>query len=156
MKKMLKLAAVLVALFAMTNFIACSDGGGSSSSGGGTDDTSNGSTASLNGHVGKYYTLKYGYFSDAKLKSCIYFETNKTGTLWYYDDNYINLNKKSFTYTAAIDEYGIKRLDITWEGKSSSVEATFDSDDSHFIILMFFDDGDVSDYNVDTKPDVLN
>ncbi|WP_288605507.1 hypothetical protein [uncultured Treponema sp.] len=35
MKKMLKLAAVLVALFAMTNFIACSDGGGSSSSGGG-------------------------------------------------------------------------------------------------------------------------
>ncbi|WP_288567118.1 hypothetical protein [uncultured Treponema sp.] len=35
MKKMLKLAAVLVALFAMTNFIACSDGGSSSSSGGG-------------------------------------------------------------------------------------------------------------------------
>lgn len=34
MKKMLKLAAVLVALFAMTNFIACSDGGSSSSSGG--------------------------------------------------------------------------------------------------------------------------
>lgn len=33
MKKMLKIAAVLVALFAMTNFIACSDG--SSSSGGG-------------------------------------------------------------------------------------------------------------------------
>lgn len=31
MKKMLKLAA----LFAMTNFIACSDGGSSSSSGGG-------------------------------------------------------------------------------------------------------------------------
>lgn len=38
MKKMLKLAAVLVALFAMTNFIACSDGGSSSSSGGGTND----------------------------------------------------------------------------------------------------------------------
>lgn len=35
MKKMLKLAAVLVALFAMTNFIACSDGGSSSSSSGG-------------------------------------------------------------------------------------------------------------------------
>lgn len=35
MKKMLKLAAVLVALFAMTNFIACSDGGSSSSSVGG-------------------------------------------------------------------------------------------------------------------------
>ena len=35
MKKMLKLAAVLVALFEMTNFIACSDGGSSSSSGGG-------------------------------------------------------------------------------------------------------------------------
>lgn len=35
MKKMLKLAAVLVVLFAMTNFIACSDGGSSSSSGGG-------------------------------------------------------------------------------------------------------------------------
>lgn len=121
----------------------------------GTDDTSNGSTASLNGHVGKYYTLKYGYFSDAKLKSCIYFETNKTGTLWYYDDNYINLNKKSFTYTAAIDEYGIKRLDITWEGMKST-EATFWGDDDYFTIMMFFDDGDVSDYNVDTKPDVLN
>lgn len=35
---MLKLAAVLIALFAMTNFIACSDGGSSSSSGGGAND----------------------------------------------------------------------------------------------------------------------
>ena len=157
MKKILKLAAVLVALFAMTNFIACSDGGSSSSSGGGTGDvTSNdgGSTAKLDGHVGKYYTLKYGYFSDAKLKSCIYFETSKTGTLWYYDDNYITLNKKSFTYTAAIDEYGIKRLDITWEGMKST-EATFEDDD-YFIIQMFFDDGEVSDYYLDNKPDVLN
>ena len=35
MKKILKLAAVLVALFAMTNFISCSVGGSSSTSGGG-------------------------------------------------------------------------------------------------------------------------
>ena len=96
-----------------------------------------------------------GYFSDAKLKSCIYFETNKSGTLWYYNDNYTVLNKTSFTYTATMDEYGTKRLDITWEGKLSSVEATFEDDD-YFIIMMFFDDGDVSDYHVDTKPDVLN
>lgn len=123
--------------------------------GGKTDDTSNGSTVKLDGHVGKYYTLHYGYFSDAKLKSCIYFETNKSGTLWYYNDNYTVLNKTSFTYKAAIDEYGTKRLDITWEGKLSSVEATFEDDD-YFIIMMFFDDGDVSDYHVDTKPNVLN
>lgn len=51
--------------------------------GGGTDDTSNGSTVKLDGHVGKYYTLYYGYFSDKTLKSCIYFETSKTGTLWW-------------------------------------------------------------------------
>ncbi|WP_297644593.1 hypothetical protein [uncultured Treponema sp.] len=62
---------------------------------------------------------------------------------------------KSFTYTAAIDEYGIKRLDITLEGNLSFVEATFE-DDEYFIISMSFDDGDVSNYNVDTKPDVLN
>lgn len=122
---------------------------------GGTDDTSNGSTVKLDGHVGKYYTLYYGYFSDKTLKSCIYFETNKSGTLWYYNDNYTVLNKTSFTYTATMDEYGTKRLDITWEGKLSSVEATFEDDD-YFIIMMFFDDGDVSDYHVDTKPDVLN
>lgn len=122
--------------------------------GGGTDDTSNGSTAKLDGHVGKYYTLKYGYFSDATLKSCIYFETSKTGTLWYYNDNYTVLNKKSFTYTAAIDEYGIKSLDITWEGMSST-KATFEDDD-YFIIQMFFDGGEVSDYYLDDKPDVLN
>lgn len=123
--------------------------------GGGTDDTSNGSTVKLDGHVGKYYTLYYGYFSDAKLKSCIYFETNKSGTLWYYNDNYTVLNKTSFTYTATMDEYGTKRLDITWEGMKST-EATFWGDDGYFTIMMFFDDGDVSDYNVDTKPDVLN
>lgn len=35
MKKILKLAAVLVALFAMANFVSCSDGSSSSSSGGG-------------------------------------------------------------------------------------------------------------------------
>ena len=122
---------------------------------GGTNDTSNGSTVKLDGHVGKYYTMYYGSFSDAKLKSCIYFETNKTGTLWYYNDNYTVLNKKSFTYTAAMDEYGAKRLDITWEGMKST-EATFWGDDDYFTIMMFFDDGDVSDYNVDTKPDVLN
>lgn len=155
MKKMLKLAAVLVALFAMTNFIACSDGGSSSSSGG-TDDTSNGSTVKLDGHVGKYYTLYYGYFSDKTLKSCIYFETSKTGTLWWTPtDGSTNFSKKSFTYTAAMDEYGTKRLDITWEGMKST-EATFLGDDDYFTIMMFFDDGDVSDYNVDTKPDVLN
>lgn len=53
-----------------------------------------------------------------------------------------------------MDEYGTKRLDITWEGMKST-EATFEDDD-YFIIMMFFDDGDVSDYHVDTKPDVLN
>ena len=89
------------------------------------------------------------------MKSCIYFETNKSGTLWYYNDNYTVLNKTSFTYTATMDEYGTKRLDITWEGMKST-EATFWGDDGYFTIMMFFDDGDVSDYNVDTKPDVLN
>lgn len=126
--------------------------------GGGTNDvTSNdgGSTTNLNGHVGKYYTLYYGYFSDKTLKSCIYFETSKTGTLWWTPtDGSTNFSKKSFTYTAAMDEYGTKRLDITWEGMKST-EATFEDDD-YFIIMMFFDDGDVSDYHVDTKPDVLN
>ena len=113
--------------------------------GGETDDTSNGSTVKLDGHVGKYYTLYYGYSSDKTLKSCIYFETSKTGTLWWTPtDGSTNFSKKSFTYTAAMDEYGTKRLDITWEGMKST-EATF-----------WGDDGDVSDYNVDTKPDVLN
>ena len=90
------------------------------------------------------------------MKSCIYFETSKTGTLWWTPtDGSTNFSKTSFTYTATMDEYGTKRLDITWEGKLSSVEATFEDDD-YFIIMMFFDDGDVSDYHVDTKPDVLN
>lgn len=122
--------------------------------GGGTNDvTSNDgeSTTDLNGHVGKYYTMYYG----EKLKSCIYFESAKSGTIWYYNDNFTALYKKSFTCTAAKYEYYMKRLDITWEGMKST-EATFWGDDGYFTIMMFFDDGDVSDYNVDTKPDVLN
>lgn len=156
MKKMLKLAAVLVALFAMTNFIACSDGGSSSSSGGGTNDvTSNdgGSTTNLNGHVGKYYTMYYG----EKLKSCIYFESATSGTIWYYNDDFTALYKKSFTCTAAKYEYYMKRLDITWDGYSSPVEAILQDDDDYLQVKVnFIDDKEPSDYSADTKPDVLN
>jgi len=92
-------------VFAACVFIGCSDGGGSggSSGGGGGGGNPGGGGGGNNSSIVGTWEADYEYINDdgalIRISGQFFFNSNNTGTFWFYQNNYISASAFTWAYT---------------------------------------------------------